>query len=247
MSFLFVRHIILGLFYGSLFYNLSGGTDSAAYTNRMSLMFFCLTFMMFGHAQAVPALFRDRAIFYRERGARLYGAFPYWLSTMAVLIPIVCFDCFMFSSIMYHMVGLNDAPGRFSFFYGVCLLCSITGLYLSQFIASISPTPQAAITMLPIAFFLAIAGCGYLVYLPLLPVYLGSWVPYVSYVRWGFQALILNEFVGNDALPNYQDYIDFLGFDTHDKEFCGDMVFIFTGLFATLLYVTLKFKSYEKR
>jgi hypothetical protein len=224
-----------------------GDENTSAYTNRMALIFFTLTFMMFGHSQAVPALVKDREIFYRERGAGLYGAFPYWLSLWIVAAPKVFINVLLYCSILYPMVHFNAAAGCFSFFLGVCFLCSITGLFMCQLVAAVSASAPAAITILPIAYFFCIALSGFLVYLPTLPVWLSVWAPYCSYVRWGFQALVLNEFENNTFLSDATTYIEVLGFQSFSKYQCADRILIFTLSFALLLLFALKFISYEKR
>ena len=48
---------------------------------------------------------------------------------------------------------------------------------------------------------------GFIVYIPKFPSWLGSWAPYVSFMRFSFQALTLNEFQDNSALPLASSYI----------------------------------------
>ena len=43
-----LRHVIVGLFYGSLFYQLKGGTDPTAYSERLGVLFFAILFMVMG-------------------------------------------------------------------------------------------------------------------------------------------------------------------------------------------------------
>ena len=238
---------MLSVFYGSLFYHLKTGTAVASYTNRMALLFYCLMFIMFGHMQSIPVLFKERLIFYRERGAKAYGALPYWFASWYFYIPTIFFNVLIFSSIVYNMVGLNPAPGHFWFFFVVLFLCSITGLFMCQLVASISPTAPSAITILPIAYFFAIALSGFIVYISQLTVALRVWAPYVSYMRWGYQALILNEMQGNANLPNGQDYINNLSFNTFSKHHCLGMVGVFTAFFSISLLLVLRFVNFEKR
>lgn len=237
----------MGLFYGSLYYNLSGGTDSTAYTNRMSLLFFSLMFMVLGHQQAIPALFEDRLVFYRERGANAYGALPYWFSSWFLQMPLIAINVLLFAAIVYHMADLNGDSGDFSFFYGVLYMTSITGLFVAQLIAGMAPTAQSAISLFPVALFFAVAFAGYIVYIPQFDYWLREWAPYGSFMRWGFQALVLNEFDGNGDLPSHQKYINALGFDDYSKEYCAPIILVFTAVFCTLLLLALKYINFEER
>jgi hypothetical protein len=42
--------------------------------------------------QAIPQVFEDRLLFYRERAAGVYGPFAYWATCASAYIPQVCDD-----------------------------------------------------------------------------------------------------------------------------------------------------------
>lgn len=46
-----------------------------AIQSRLSLLFFAIMFVMLGNQQAIPSVFEDRLLYYREKGAHVYG--PY--------------------------------------------------------------------------------------------------------------------------------------------------------------------------
>lgn len=58
------------------------------------------------------SIFEDRLLFYRERGAGVYGSFPYWLSSCAPYIPQCLAATLSYSSIVYYMTGLNPGIGE---------------------------------------------------------------------------------------------------------------------------------------
>ena len=47
------RHVVVSLFYGSLFYQLSGGVDPTAYSERLGVLFFTIIFMVMGKSSYV--------------------------------------------------------------------------------------------------------------------------------------------------------------------------------------------------
>lgn len=237
----------MGLFYGSIFYQIDTGTDTADYTNRLSLMFFSLMFMVLGHQQAIPSLFEDRLVFYRERGARAYGAIPYWFSSWFLQVPLIFINVLIFSAIVYSMAGFTSASGCFGLFFGALFLSSVTGLFMAQFIASLAPSAQAAISFFPVALFFSVAFAGYIVYLPEFDQWLRCWAPYLSFMRWAFQAMVINEFSDNGSLPLGQEYIDNLGFNTFSKGHCVSMIPVFTMFFASALLVSLRHINFEER
>lgn len=237
----------MGLFWGTLYYQLPGGTDASSYTNRLSLVFFCQMFVVGWHQQNIPALFNSRLMFYRERGAKLYGALPYWISSFYLDIPIETIFVLIFSIIIYYMTGLNDASGHFLTFYGNLLLVSWTGLFFAQMIAALCPTSMVAIASYPIALFINLTFAGYIIYLPSFPEYLSSWGPYITFMRFSFQTLVLNELQDNPDLPYAQSYIDGLGFDTMSKSQTLPIIVVFLVVYGLAVLLSLKFVSYENR
>ena len=166
----------MSLFYGSIYFQLATGTASSDYTNRLGLFFFSLMFMIIGHQQAVPAILDDRLIFYRERGAKAYGPFSYWISSWLMQIPLILGNVLLFSIILYNMAGLNtNSPEEFWYFYLIMLLTSYCGYYVACFISSISPSTQAALSYYPIVLFFSVSFAGFLVYIPQFPAWLGDW------------------------------------------------------------------------
>ena len=235
--------MFVALFYGSIFWKL--GPDEA--NERMAVFFFSLMFMIMGHQQAIPLLFEDRLMFYRERGAKAYGAIPYWFSSFIFQLPMIVVNVLLFAAITYDMCGFNTADGHFGVYYLVMLLVSITGLFLCQLLAALSISAQSAIQFFPVALFFSVSFAGYIVYIPSLPDWLRGWAPYVSFLRFAFQTLVLNEFVGNPDVNNGDYYIDAMGFGSFERDDCWPIVIIFTLFFAAATLGALRFINYEER
>jgi hypothetical protein len=242
-----VRHVAVSLFYGSLYYKMPGGTATSAYTNRLALIVYAVMFVTFCNIQQVAAVFQDRLVFYRERAASAYGALPHFIATFVVSVPACCVNVFVFSAVLYNMAGLDPDPDRFLFFYFVLLVCSVTGLCLCHLVANCCSNVNETLTVLPVFIFPSILVSGFVVALPDLPTWLRAWAPYLSFVRWSFQALVLNEFSDNPNLP-YGDYflVDF-GFTTISKEACSSYVVIFAAIFFVAAFASLKLVDFERR
>lgn len=132
-------------------------------------------------------------------------------------------------------------------FFLALLLTSWTGLFVSQAIAALSPSGQAAINFFPVSLFVTITFAGFIVYIPTFPTFLRVWAPYVSFMRWTFQALVLNEFSGNENLENGDYFITEMGFQKYDRDYCLGVVPIFTIAYAALGFYALRFVNWEER
>jgi ABC-type multidrug transport system permease subunit len=237
------RHVLVSLFYGSIFWKL----DETEASERLAVFFFSLMFMIMGHQQAIPLLFDDRLMFYRERGAKAYGALPYWISSFIFQLPMIILNVLVFCAITYNMCGFTSEDGHFGVYYLVHMLVSITGLFLCQFLAALSVSAQSAIQFFPVALFFTVSFAGYIVFIPTFPTWLRVWAPYISFLRFAFQALVLNEFSGNEDINNGGFYIEQMGFDTYTRDECWPIVIVFTLFFAFATLGALKYVNYEQR
>jgi ABC-type multidrug transport system permease subunit len=214
-----------------------------------------------GHQEEIPELLEDRLIFYRERSANAYNAFSYYLSNFIIQIPIDVLNIFLYSIILYSLCDLRgsidenaesggDSGGsnsHYLFFMYIMLITNYSGLFICQLISYCSPSTDVAMSLFPVVLFFVTAFEGFIVYLPEFPGWL-SWLANVSYLRFSFQALVLNELQGNDDnLPLESYYISQLGFDTISKTTCGLVMFVFLGLHALLTYLAVRYVNFEKR
>ncbi len=237
----------MGAFYGSIYFQLAGGSDSTAYSNRSGIFFFSLLFMVIGHQQAIPVYMEERLLFYRERGAKAYGALSYWITTFILQVPLIFVNVFLYCCVCYWMVGLKATASAFGDFYIIMAMSSVIGLFSAGFISAISPSTQAALSYFPCLMFFAVSFAGFVIYIPQFPAWIGNWAPYISYMRYAMQGLTLNEFRDNSDLPLSDGYIDQLGYEYLTKSQCMGIMVPFVLLYAGLFLASLKFIDFEER
>lgn len=238
------RHVITGLFFGTVFYNQSGGEDFTAYNNRLSLFFFSLLFVLMSHLIDIANMLQDRPYYYRERS--IYDALAYWLSITLVQIPFNMVNVALYSSIMYYLVGLRTDAQYFFFFLYVMWVADFVGMMVCQILACLSSSAQVAVSLFPISLFFCTAFEGFIVYIPSFPPWLG-WLSFSSYLRYAFQALVLNEFYENSELPQSSSYIGSLGFESLSKYECANYLWIFVFLGMGISCTMLRCINFEKR
>ena len=238
-----MRYIIVAIFYGTIFLHLKTGIPD--YFSRMSIFFFSLMFLIMAHQASIPQMLNDRLLFYRERGAKAYGALPYWMSTWITQVPIVILATLCFALVIYWMVGFRE--NGFGWYLYFMLAVSLCGLFFSQFLAAVSSSSEMALTLTPLLILVIILFAGFLVYVNAFSEWLGYWGPYISFIRYAFQGLVLNEFYDNHNLIYGQNYIDLLGFGDISKESCGAIMVGFVAGMGLAVFVALKYVNFEKR
>jgi len=244
--YLYYRNIVLGLLYGSIFFQLATGGDQSCYTNRMALFFFGIMDQLMFHLDTVGIVLNERLLFYRERGAKAYGAFSYWFS---LSIPILVFNLVILpfqTILMYFMAGLRD--GHFGNYFLILLLANYIGFFVNCLSASISSSTQVALSLIPAIVLFNAFYAGFIVYIPNLAGFEGRWVPYIVFYRYVFQGLVLNEFKDNDDLTRADGYLDSLDFnDNFSMGDCVAIVLAYLVFFAIAFYVALRFIDFEQR
>jgi hypothetical protein len=104
-----------------------------------------------------------------------------------------------------------------------------------------------AINLFPVTLFLSIAFSGYIVYIPSFAQWLRCWAPYASFMRWGFQSLVLTQFDIESGLEYGPLYLGVLGFDTFSKDTCLPIIALFAAFFSIVAVHCLRNINHDER
>jgi ABC-type multidrug transport system ATPase subunit len=244
-----IRNIIVGVFFGSIYYNLStDAEDPTSYSNRLALMFFCLIFGMVQQQEQIPIIFSSRLLYYRERGAKAYSAVPYFISTWAYVLTIVAVYEAFFCMVIYQMTGLTTHQGQTNFtrFYFTILLFCYACIFFFQFVSHVNKSQQAAVGISPLGIFFNVLFAGFIIFIPNLQSWL-VWGPYISFYRYAFQSLVLNELKDNPDLTASSIYLDQLGFDSLSSPDCIWILLLFTFGTCFMAGFAVKYIDHEQR
>ena len=165
---------------------------------RNSLLFFILIAQSNGIViSAVTVFQQERTLLARERAKKMYSVSSYFLAKTAsdmtnnVLLPL------LYSMAVYWAVGFRPTFTHFMknafTLYWTFGTAQSMGLFLSILI----PNAQIALVLAPpITLFFMIMGGFYLPYPNMQPWV--KWASYLSFARYGYSALVINEFEGRD-------------------------------------------------
>ena len=131
----------------------------------------------------------------RERTAGLYRTSSYFLSKILFDLPFEILWPTVLSSIVYFSVGFRSGFGHFILFTLTLWFVALDSASLFFAIATLSPNLGVAMALAPMLLILLILGSGFWVLPSQMP---GGWVwlRYISFFRFAFQALMVNEFSG---------------------------------------------------
>jgi ABC-type multidrug transport system permease subunit len=154
------RAVVIGFLLGTLFWLMpltgSGGQ------NRVSLIFFCITFTAMGAIASIPQIFDERRLFEQQRSLHFYRTFAYFISSITVDIPISIIETVIFTLFVYWMSGLNptDYGARYFMFLLILFITNMCAKQFCRVCSAISPTMGLASSLAPaiLCIFLVFAG-----------------------------------------------------------------------------------------
>jgi len=186
-----VQQVSIGVIYGGI-YDLKN--NQASIQDRFGLLsLIAIGATNMAVAGTIRAFPKEKAIVENEMAFNLYRTFPYFIAKALSEIPLIGIFSGMFGTIVYGMCGLRS--GGFKNFLGLVTLHTIASEAVGLVIGAISPTSDVALALFPPILILNIIFDGKNISEENTPKLL-RWIPKVGLIRWGFEALALNEFEG---------------------------------------------------
>ena len=264
---LLVIRLVLSVFFGvlmGLIASGSGGGQRSIQDKSGVLFFTCINQAfggMFGTLNSFP---REKNIVMRERAAKSYYSSSYYLAKVCAELPVSAFFPMVYAIVVYWMAGLNPDPLRFANFIGITMLISLVSMGFGVFVAAGTNSVDAATQVGPQLLIVFLLFGGFYINTQSIPVWL-AWIQEFSLLRWGFEALSVNEFrdlaigcvsnataseagitdatkiddvclTGNDALKR-------LSFGAFSAGQCAAYLGVIGAAFHLLAYLLLRFKK----
>jgi len=165
--------------------------------NRQGICFFMAMNQAFGSvigvSQVIP---RQLKVVSRERAGKLYEVLPFYMATFACQLPLELLPQLVFGSIIYMMTGLRPGLDHMFTYIGVLMLENFAGIGLGMMLSAsfnnVEQVPQIA----PVCVVLLLMFSGFLLNQDSIPKLLAP-LKYISFIRYAFQALVVNEFRDN--------------------------------------------------
>jgi len=188
-----IQQVTIGLLYGGIY---SLGNDQASIIDRIGLLsLVTIGTANMGVAGTIRSFPKEKEIVMSEITSKLYRTFPYFISKAISEIPLIGFMSGIFGSILYPLVGLQTAAGKFKNFLLLTSLHSTACQAMGLFLGAISPTSDFALALFPPIVVLSVIFDGRNISEENIPKLL-RWLPHVGLVKWGYTGLAINEFVG---------------------------------------------------
>lgn len=189
-----IQSMLIAALIGGVFFQI--GTTQTSLAKRLPVLFFCtINQGVFGALAVINSFPGERALVLRERASGMYYASAYYLakSTAEAFIYVVAPVCF--SCIAYWMVGLQPLASKFFVFMAFMVLCQQAAVSLAQAVSAICRDVDTSVVVLPMCLEVMRLFGGFF----LAPALQQKWMvvlDYISYVRYSYFGIALNELTG---------------------------------------------------
>lgn len=229
----------IGLLVGGLFLNQPDIPDSAG--SRVSTILFVMCVFSLFCLPAIGRFIEERLLYTREYASGYYHTIAYAIASFVVEFPILLLTVIGYGCIVYWMVGMEPSITSFIFFLGIIFLVIHVGFAWCQVLAAALKTTNMAIALYMLILVYSLLLGGFIV-APSTLSYM-KWALYSSYIYYGFEALVINEFENRSY---GKETID-LGFEGHNKYYNMMALILMFSSLRTVAYVFLRYLNKEKR
>lgn len=140
-----------------------------------------------------PVVVVERTVFYRERAAGMYSAFPYAFGQVAIEIPYIFVQTLLYGVLVYSMIGFEWTVAKFLWYL---FFMYFTLLYFTFYgMMAVGLTPNETIAVITSSAFYNVWNLfsGYLIPRPKLPVW-WRWYSWICPVAWTLYGLVASQF-----------------------------------------------------
>ncbi|KAH0486485.1 MAG: hypothetical protein KVP17_003217 [Porospora cf. gigantea B] len=164
-----------------------------AVINAGGLLFFSVSNIGFAAYDSLLTFPQERGLFNRERSNHMYSASSWYIAKNLADLPFQLVPTTILVTTVYFLVGLETSWNYYGYYLLACVCTSYAAYGFGYMISAFTKSLEVTMILAPLLLVNMLALSGFFVREETFPVVVG-WMKYLSYYRWGFYALVTNQF-----------------------------------------------------
>lgn len=161
--------------------------------NILGALFFMVANLGFASYDALLTFPQERSLFNRESANGLYRASSYFLAKNIADLPFQLIPSFVLVTIYYLFIGIGTTAGQYFIYFLTCAGISFAAYGFGYLVSAASPRMEIAVLVAPIILVIWLTIAGFFLRDEQIPRWIG-WLSYISFYKWGFFSLVINQF-----------------------------------------------------
>ena len=245
------KSVFVGLLIGLVFFNLADPSPpyftvdplsgesllTPGVQNLASSFFFFLMYCLMNNLEQIPAICMNQNLYRRELASFSYSAAPYWIVNCLYPIPLCLVTHTIWFIIAFFMASYTQSASYFVFFYWSTFFTAVAAFYYAQAMAAGTQSAEVSFALFPMTFIFLTQFTGYSIPIDNIPKG-WKWASYVSFPRWTFEGLMVNDFGNRGAQGD--EVLNYYGFGNFEKSEAMWIILFCTGICGIMSYYFLR-------
>ncbi|KAI3954477.1 hypothetical protein MKW92_053462 [Papaver armeniacum] len=230
---------ISALIIGSVFWNVGSrrSTTQDLMVVMGALYSACLFLGVNNSSSVQPVVAIERTVFYREKAAGMYAAFPYAAAQGLIEIPYIIVQTLVYAFITFFMINFERTLVKFLLYVLFMFLTFMYFTFYGMMAVGLTPSTHLAAVLSSAFYSLWNLLSGFLVPKPMIPIW-WLWFYYICPVAWTLRGIITSQ------LGDVEDHIVGAGFDGTVREYIQKNLGYGPGMIGVSAVVLLCFSLF---
>ncbi|KAM5564592.1 pleiotropic drug resistance protein 1-like [Rosa sericea] len=244
---------MMAIVFGILFWGLGSKRQKQQdLFNVLGSMYSAILFIGIQNASSVqPVIAIERVVFYRERAAGMYSAFPYAFGQVVIEIPYTLIQTTLYVVIVYTMIGYDWTVSKFVWYFFFMYFSFLYYTLYGMMIVAITPNTMVAAVLSSSFYPLWNVFSGFIIPKTRIPIW-WRWFYWLCPISWTLYGLIASQFGDiKDALESGKTVENFISdYFGYKKDFLGVVAIVHVGiavLFGFIFAFSIKAFNFQRR
>ncbi|KAG8087776.1 hypothetical protein GUJ93_ZPchr0010g11308 [Zizania palustris] len=224
--------------------------------NILGIMYGSALFLGFMNCSILqPVVAMERVVLYREKAAGMYSNMAYVIAQVSIELPYMFVQVFIFSAIVYPMIGLEMTANKFFWFAVYMVLDFMYYTLFGMMTVALTPNIEIAAGLSFLIFIFWSIFSGLIIEREMIPVW-WRWVYWVNPAAWTVYGLMFSQLGDRTELIHVPGQLDqtvqeflerYLGIQDHYFTLVTCLHLAAITLFAFLFFLSIKHLKFQKR